>query len=154
MDTTWGTHEVTNQPPPLVDHDVFGTDAALREAAVREGAVDHLGELGELGRLAGSRAAQEWGRQAEANPPQLHTHDRYGHRIDVVEYHPAYHQLMAAALAHGLHAAAWSDDRPGAHVARAAKVLTWYQVDGRPHLPGVDDLLGGAGPAALARGRR
>jgi putative acyl-CoA dehydrogenase len=130
MSATWSTHEVTNQPPPLVDHDVFGDDAALREATAREGAIDRLDELGELGRLAGSAAAQDWGRQAEANPPRLRTHDRYGHRVDAVDYHPAYHQLMTAALAHGLHAAAWFDDRPGAHVARAAKVLTWYQVDG------------------------
>ncbi|HEY6531740.1 MAG TPA: acyl-CoA dehydrogenase family protein [Acidimicrobiales bacterium] len=130
MSATGGTHEVTNQPPPLVDLDLFRSDAALREAAAREGAIDRLEELGELGRLAGSATAQEWGRQAEANPPQLRTHDRYGHRIDVVEYHPAYHQLMTAALAHGLHATPWVDDRPGAHVTRAAKVLTWYQVDG------------------------
>ena len=59
----------------------------------------------------------------------LRTHDRYGHRIDVVEYHPAYHQLMATALAHGLHSGPWADPRPGAHVARAAKVMVWYQVD-------------------------
>ena len=65
--------------------------------------------------------AQEWGRLANEHEPVLRTHDRYGHRIDEVEYHPAYHELMTVAVEHGLHAAPWADDRPGAHVARAAK---------------------------------
>ena len=130
MATVFRTHEVTNQPPPLTGHDVFGADVALGEALAREGAGWAAGELAELGRLAGSPECQEWGRQANANPPVLRSHDRYGNRIDVVDYHPAYHQLMATAVGHGLHAAPWSDGRPGAHVARAAKVITWYQVDG------------------------
>src|SRR3546814_15779141 len=124
------THEVTNQPPPLVGYDVFGADAALREAVEREGAGWALDELHDLGRRAGSESAQEWGRQAEANRPELRTHDRYGNRIDVVEYHPAYHQLMSQAVRAGLHAAPWSDDRPGAHVARAAKDIAGDPVDG------------------------
>ena len=74
-------------------------------------------------------ASQELGRLANEHRPELHSHDRYGHRVDVVEYHPAYHQLMATAVAHGLHAGPWADPRPGAHVARAAKVIVWYQVD-------------------------
>ena len=126
----FSTHEVTNQPPPLSVYDVFGADAALVEAVEREGASWALDELHRLGRLAGSEDTQELGRQAEANRPVLRTHDRYGNRIDVVDYHPAYHQLMGTAIEHGLHAAPWSDGRPGAHVARAAKVITWYQVDG------------------------
>ena len=104
----WTTHEVTNQPPPLVGHDVFATDRALAEAAAREGA-DPDG-LGELGRLAGTREAQEWGEQANANPPQLKAFDRYGHRIDEVDYHPAYHELMRTSIAHGIHAAPWAPD--------------------------------------------
>ncbi|MGZ7014623.1 MAG: acyl-CoA dehydrogenase family protein [Acidimicrobiales bacterium] len=124
------THEVTNQPTPLTGHDVFGTDRTLREAVDREGAAWATDELHELGRLAGSAPAQAWGEQANANPPVLRTHDRYGHRIDQVDYHPAYHDLMRVAIGHGLHAAPWADDRPGAHVARAAKMITWYQVDG------------------------
>ena len=128
--TAFDTHEVTNQPPPLAGHDVFGSDRALTEALVREGAGWSAGALHELGELAGTPESQEWGRMANANPPVLRTHDRYGHRVDVVEYHPAYHELMSAAVAHGLHAAPWADDRAGAHVARAAKVITWYQVDG------------------------
>ena len=87
-------------------------------------------ELHELGRRAGSASAQEVGRQANENPPVLRTHDRYGNRIDVVRYHPAYHELMTVAVRHGLHAAPWADPQAGAHVVRAAKVITWYQVDG------------------------
>ncbi|WP_205471476.1 acyl-CoA dehydrogenase family protein [Nocardioides sp. SYSU D00038] len=118
------THEVTNQVPPLVGHDT-ADDAALLAAVEREGAGWALPELHDLGRLAGTAEAQEWGRLAEQHPPVLHTHDRYGHRIDEVEYAPAYHSLMATAVGHGLHAAPWAEDRPGAHVARAAKFLAW-----------------------------
>jgi putative acyl-CoA dehydrogenase len=123
------THEVFNQSPPLEGYDVFGADQTLCEAVDREGAAWARPELGMLGTLAGSSAAQELGRLANEHEPTLHTHDRYGHRIDVVEYHPAYHELMRTALSHGLHAAPWSDPRAGTHVARAAKVIVWYQVD-------------------------
>ena len=118
------THEVLNQAPPLVGHDT-AANPALVEGVEREGAGWALEEIHELGRLAGSAEAQEWGRLAERVPPRLHTHDRYGHRVDEVEYVPAYHQLMETAVRHGLHAAPWSDDRPGAHVARAAKFMVW-----------------------------
>jgi putative acyl-CoA dehydrogenase len=122
------THEVTNQVPPLVGHDV-SADPALLEGLAAGGAGWAAGELHELGVLAGSEQAQEWGRVANANPPVLHTHDRYGHRIDEVEYHPYYHELMRVAVGHGLHAAPWRSERPGAHVARAAKFLVWSQVE-------------------------
>ena len=130
MATAFDTHQVTNQPPPLCGHDVFGTDLALAEALERDGAGWAAPELHRLGRSAGDPASQEWGRQANANPPVLRTHDRYGNRLDVVDYHPAYHELVSVAIGNGLHAAPWADERPGAHVARAAKVITWYQVDG------------------------
>ena len=123
------THEVFNQPPPLDGYDVFAADRALGEAVEREGAAWARPELETLGALAGSAAAQELGRLANVHEPVLHTHDRYGHRLDVVEYHPAYHDLMATSIGHGLHAGPWRDPRPGAHVARAAKVIVWYQVD-------------------------
>jgi putative acyl-CoA dehydrogenase len=123
------THEVTNQPPPLAGYDVFGEDRALVEAVEREGAGWALDHLHELGRRAGSEEAQEWGVQANSNPPVLHTHDRYGHRIDEVEYHPAYHSLMGVAVASGLHAGPWREARPGSHVARAAGFMVWSQVD-------------------------
>ncbi|GAA2840910.1 isovaleryl-CoA dehydrogenase [Crossiella cryophila] len=122
------THEVTNQVPPLTGHDT-AADPALLEALHREGAGWAEPGLRELGELAGSAQAQEWGRQAEEHPPVLRTHDRYGHRVDEVEFHPAWHQLMTVAVGHGLHAAPWTDQRPGAHVARAAKFLAWSQVE-------------------------
>ena len=130
MPTGFDTHEVTNQPPPLEGHDVFAGDIALVDAVARAGAAWATDDLGTLGRLAGSAGAIDWGRQANRHPPELRTHDRYGHRLDVVEYHPAYHELMGVAVANGLHAGPWADGRAGAHVARAAKVIVWYQVDG------------------------
>ncbi|WP_232677616.1 acyl-CoA dehydrogenase family protein [Nocardioides sp. R-C-SC26] len=118
------THVVTNQVPPLVGHDT-SADPALREALEREGAGWALPQLEQIGRSAGSAASQELGRRAEAHPPVLHTHDRWGHRVDEVEYDPAYHDLMRTAVDFGLHAAPWADDRAGAHVARAAGFMAW-----------------------------
>jgi putative acyl-CoA dehydrogenase len=123
------THEVLNQPPPLQGHDVFAGDAALREAVEREGAGWAGAELHELGRLAGSAEWIEAGAAANRHAPELHSHDRFGHRIDEVTFHPAYHALLGAAVEHGLHAAPWARERPGAHVARAAGFVVWSQVD-------------------------
>ena len=127
------THEVFNQPPPLSGYDAFAADRVLGEAVRREGArAGAIDGLHRLGRIAGSPEAQLWGEQANANPPVLKTHDRYGHRADRVDYHPAYHELMRTAVAHGLHAAPWAatgDDQRGAHVVRAAKLVVWSQVD-------------------------
>jgi putative acyl-CoA dehydrogenase len=123
------TNEVTNQPPPLEGYDVFAADAALVEAVEREGAGWAVDDLHGLGRLAGSPEAIGWGFDANRNPPELRTHDRYGHRIDEVAYHPAYHELMQIAVSHGLHGAPWAVDRPGAHVARAAGFVVSSQVD-------------------------
>ncbi|TRV73115.1 DNA alkylation response protein [Streptomyces sp. 130] len=113
------THEVTNQAPPLTGHDV-ADDAVLLEGLRREGAEWHTEDLHRLGRLVGSAQAQEWAEQANVNEPVLRTHDRYGHRVDEVDFHPAYHHLMNASVSAGLAGAAWADERPGAHVARAA----------------------------------
>ncbi|MFJ9808561.1 acyl-CoA dehydrogenase family protein [Streptomyces sp. NPDC101158] len=122
------THEVTNQVPPLTGYDV-SADPALLESLRREGADWAESDVRELGVLAGGQEAQEWGRLAERHSPVLHTHDRYGHRVDEVEFHPYWHELMNVAVRHGLHGAPWSDGRPGAHVARAAKVFVWGQAD-------------------------
>ncbi|MEV6987253.1 acyl-CoA dehydrogenase family protein [Sphaerisporangium sp. NPDC051017] len=122
------SHEVFNQAPPLTGHDV-SADPALLDGMKREDADWALGELRTLGTLAGSARAQEWGRLANDHPPVLRTHDRYGHRIDEVEFHPAWHELMGVAVEHGLHATPWSSARPGAHVARAAKFYVWSQVE-------------------------
>ena len=118
------THEVTNQPPPLTGYDA-SDDPALLGAIRREGAGWAEPALRELGRLAGSERAQDNGRLANEYPPKLRTHDRYGHRVDEVEFHPAWHDLMAEAVTRGLHAAPWQDARPGAHVARAAGMYVW-----------------------------
>ncbi len=122
------THEVTNQPAPLADYDA-SDDPALLDALRREGAAWAEPDVRVLGRLAGSQAAQENGRLANEHPPKLRTHDRYGHRIDEVEFHPAWHDLMATAIGHGLHASPWRDARPGAHTARAAGMYAWGQAE-------------------------
>ncbi|GAA1075109.1 acyl-CoA dehydrogenase family protein [Kitasatospora arboriphila] len=122
------THEVTNQVPDPYGHDV-AADPALLAALHRAGAGWAEDELHELGRLAGSEEADTWGRLANENPPVLRTHDRYGHRVDEVEFHPYWHRLMDTAVRYGLHAAPWADDRPGAHTARAAKFYVWGQVE-------------------------
>ena len=69
------------------------------------------------------------GRAGNRYPPELRTHDRYGHRIDEVEFHPAWHALLDIAVSAGLAGAQWASDRPGAHVARAAGFATWGQVE-------------------------
>jgi len=122
------THEVTNQVPPLIDYDAADYPPLL-EALQREGAHHALDEVHRVGRLAGGSEAQALGDLAEAHPPVLRTHDRYGNRIDEVEYDPAYHQLMDTAVELGLHGAPWADSRPQAHLIRAAKNAVWGQVD-------------------------
>jgi putative acyl-CoA dehydrogenase len=122
------THDVRNQVPPLAGHDV-ADDPALLEAVEREGAGWAAAELHELGLLAGQAETAERARLANEHPPVLRTHDRYGNRIDEVEFHPAWHALMDTAVGHGLHAAPWADPRPGAHVARAAKFYVWSQAE-------------------------
>jgi putative acyl-CoA dehydrogenase len=127
------THEVLNQVPPLAGYDV-ADDPALLEALRRESGGgardgDREKELHELGVRAGSAGTQELARLANEHPPVLRTHDSRGHRIDEVEFHPAWHELMASAVGQGLHAAPWRDDSPGAHVARAARFYVWTQAE-------------------------
>jgi len=113
------THEVLNQPPPLEGYNLFEQDRALVEALTREGAEWATERVAALGQIVGGEPMQ-WGVQANAYPPVLRTHDRYGRRIDEVEFHPAWHNLMRLAIQHGLHALPWREPRRGAHVARAA----------------------------------
>jgi putative acyl-CoA dehydrogenase len=129
------THEVLNQPPPLVDYNLFASDRALAAAVGREGAVWATRELGELGARLGSAESMEWGFQANQNPPVLHAFDRYGHRQDKVEFHPSWHALMALGIGAGLHAAPWAEPRPGAHVARAAGAFMLVQVESGVQCP-------------------
>lgn len=124
------THTVTNQAPPLVGYDVFLSDRALAEGVERhlapEIAAEARDELSGLGRTAGSAQAQEWGVLANENPPKLRTHDRYGNRIDEVDFHPSWHRLLGHAVGAGL-TDAWG--RPGGHVRRAAGFLVWTQAE-------------------------
>jgi len=117
------THEVLNQPPPLVDYNLFETDPILTEALRREGGEWAQEKVKEFGRRVGSVEAIQWGFQANENPPVLHTHDRYGHRVDEVEFHPAWHNLMQLSIEFGLHNLPWREPRDGAHVARAAMMM-------------------------------
>ena len=117
-----------NQPPPLAGHDLFASNRPLAEALEREGAgwaAERCSAFGSL--LTGEPL--EWGRLANEFPPQLRTHDRFGERIDEVEFHPAWHELMRLSVGQGLHALSWTDDREGAHVARAALFLLAGQVE-------------------------
>jgi putative acyl-CoA dehydrogenase len=123
------THGVLNQPPPLAGYDLYEADPVLDEAVHREGAGWAEERLRALGTLAGRPEAIAWGEAADANPPVLRTHDRYGRRVDEVEFHPAWHRLLGTAVANGLHAAPWRDPGPGAQVARAAGFYLWTQVE-------------------------
>lgn len=124
------THTVTNQPPPLVGYDLFTADRALAEAVGRHTDPDLLDEvrdeLSGLGRTSGSAQVQEWAVLANDNPPRLRTHDRYGRRVDEVEFHPAWHRLLGKGVSAGL-TTAWA--RPAGHVRRAAGFMIWSQVE-------------------------
>src|SRR5512138_2847279 len=122
------THEVTNQPPPLEGYDLFSTDRVLGETLERAGAGWARDAAVAFGRELGG-APLEWGRLANVYSPVLRTHDRNGHRVDEVEFHPAWHDLMRASVAHGLHALPWRTPRKGAHAARAAMFFTMTQVE-------------------------
>jgi putative acyl-CoA dehydrogenase len=119
---------VFNQPPPLEGLDLFSTNRPLVEATVRAGAGWVLERAARLGRLAGGEALR-WGFEANENPPRLHTHDRYGNRIDEVEFHPAWHELMRMGVAWELHALPWRTTQAAAHSARAALYMTAIQAE-------------------------
>ena len=126
---TFGNHEVANQPPPLVDYNVFEADRPLREAVRREGADWDEERITAVGAYAGSGRAHELGRLANENGPKLRTHDRYGNRVDEVEFHPAWHELLGVAVEHELHSSPWRDPRPGTHVARGAAFMCMSQAE-------------------------
>jgi putative acyl-CoA dehydrogenase len=123
------THEVTNQPPPLADYNVFDADRPLVEAVRREGADWAVERISEVGALAGRGDVIELGRLANENPPRLRTHNRYGNRVDEVEFHPSWHELLGLAVGHQLHSLPWSDPQPGAHVARGAAFMCMSQAE-------------------------
>ena len=123
------THEVTNQPPPLEGVNWFEQDRALLEAVEREGGAWGKERLSRFGAWLGQPSTIRLGEQSNRHPPQLRSHDRFGHRIDEVDFHPAWHELLGRAVAEQVHVLPWSDDRAGAHVVRAASAFLLNQVE-------------------------
>jgi putative acyl-CoA dehydrogenase len=122
------THLVTNQPPPLEGLNLFEQNRPLVEALEREGAGWGAENASAVGELAGGEGIR-LGFEANENPPRLKTHDRFGNRVDQVEFHPSWHRLMERSVAHAAHALPWTTDRPGAHAVRTAMSLTGGQVE-------------------------
>jgi putative acyl-CoA dehydrogenase len=120
---------VLNQPPPLEPLNLFEADLALAEALEREGGGWGREQSIEAGAIAGGTEAREHSRRAERNGPVLHTHDRYGNRIDQVELDPSWHWLLRGAIERGIAGLPWRDPRPGAHVVRAALFTLWGQIN-------------------------
>jgi len=125
---TISSSAAANQVPPLAGHDLFTCNRPLVEALEREGGSWSADRCSSFGRILTGEPL-EWGRLANENPPKLRTHDRYGERIDEVEFHPAWHDMLQLSLAHGLHSLSWTADREGAHVARAALFMLAGQVE-------------------------
>src|SRR6266850_1006942 len=121
--------EVFNQPPPLEDYNLFAHDVALQEALRREGGGWAEAKVSEFGALMGSAGTLRLGELANRHPPTLHTHDRFGYRVDKVEFHPAWHELLRIGVAHEHHSLPWTNPRAGAHVIRAALNMLRHQVD-------------------------
>ncbi len=123
------THEVTNQPPPLVDCNLYDSDPVLSEALHREGAGWAEDKLRAFGSVLGSERVLALGEAANRFPPELRAFDRYGQRIDQVTFHPAYHELMALGIEHEVHAIAWRTKGRGGHVAHTALEYLLVQVE-------------------------
>jgi putative acyl-CoA dehydrogenase len=123
------SHEVTNTPPVLAGHNAYDADPALAEALHREGAGWAEARARRLGAMVGNQAIQAKARQANRNIPEFRPFDSYGRRVDVVEYHPAYHDLMSLAMEAEVHSLAWTASEKGGHVARAALSFLWNQVE-------------------------
>jgi putative acyl-CoA dehydrogenase len=117
-----------NQPPPLEGYDLFSQDRPLVEALRREGGAAREEECAAFGRLCGDEPL-ELGRLANEHPPALRAFDRFGERIDEVEFHPAWHELLRIGVEHGAHAFPWADEGPAPHVVRATKLMTLAQAE-------------------------
>jgi putative acyl-CoA dehydrogenase len=124
-----GTHEVENQAPPLAPYNVFEADLPLQEALEREGGDWGAERVRDTGALAGSPETLEHSERCERNEPRLVSHDRYGNRVDRVELDPSWHWLLREAIEREIHSLPWTDPRPGAHVVRAALMVTWSQAN-------------------------
>jgi putative acyl-CoA dehydrogenase len=128
-DAPWRTHTVSNQPPPLEGLDVYSSNLPLVEAVDREGAGWVTERAAALGQFIGGAPLKDWGRLANENRPILRTHDRYGNRIDEVEFHPAWHKLMTMGVENELHSLPWTSEEPSPHTARAALYMTAIQAE-------------------------
>jgi putative acyl-CoA dehydrogenase len=129
-DKTRGEMRVaTNQAPPLVGHNVVTSDAALVEAVTRHASPELVDDLALLGAEAGTEEAREHGLLANRHHPTLRSYDRYGNRVDEVDFHPSWHWLMERAVGHGLAAAPWESESPHPHVRRAAGFLAWSHTE-------------------------
>lgn len=127
--TDTATHQVTNQPSPLENINLYSQDKILKDMVELGKAQWAEQDLHNFGALTGSKNVIEWGFQANDNKPELRTHNRNGLRVDEVTFHPAYHQLMTQAISNGLHASPWLTPQPGAHVHRAAKTFMQTQIE-------------------------
>ena len=123
----YATHEVLNQPPPLSDYDAYSSDPTLGRIVRAFGAEWARPRLERAGRTAGSAHVQLLARQANRHGPELRTHDRFGTRIDQIDFHPAWHELMGLAMGQEVHSLSWTEERPGSQVARAALSYLWNQ---------------------------
>lgn len=126
-DAAYATHEVLNQPAALEDYNAYTGDTPLRAAVAACGGAWAETDLARAGAAVGSAAVQRLARQANRNLPELRTHDRFGNRTDVIDFHPAWHELMRRTWDSETHAYAWTHDRPGGQVARAALSYLWNQ---------------------------
>src|SRR5687767_9987894 len=122
------THEALNQPPPLEGYNLFEQDAVLRESVTREGGGWGLERLAAFGAEIGGEPLR-LGALADRNPPQLRTHDRYGNRVDQVEFHPAWTKLLELGIRAGIPSLPWREPRPGAHVVRGALLMLMTQAE-------------------------
>jgi putative acyl-CoA dehydrogenase len=123
------THEVLNQPEPLADYNLFAGNRALMDALKFNAPQLPVDSLRRAGTKWGSAQMQTHARLANVNAPQLHTHDRFGRRMDQVEFHPSYHALMQEACAAGLHGTPWTAAGPSPHVLRAAGFMLFTELE-------------------------
>ncbi|WP_457280864.1 isovaleryl-CoA dehydrogenase [Polaromonas sp. P5_D5] len=123
------THEVFNQPAALSDYNLFDTNRPLRDALKFNAPALDTHELRQLGAKLGSTAMQTHARLANVHGPALHSHDRFGRRVDQVEFHPSYHELMKLATGSGLHGSPWSEENPSPHVQRAAGFMLFTELE-------------------------
>lgn len=129
------THEVANQPPPLVNHNAFDADIALAAALEREGGGWGLDRVREFGNVVASAEALDHARRAQRNIPALRTHDRFGHRVDEIEYDPSMHWMLRLGVEREVNSLPWREARPGAHVVRAGMFHLFNQLDTGPCCP-------------------